>query len=134
MRTVEQKLNIKTSSMEIKNVTLRDLKHAEELFIYLNTCPGSLKPWFIFYKELFQTKFLDEIILTLSRVMKMKRDSENDFIQLLAHKLFNTITTLFSLKYGEIEALTNRRANNMSFTADVTKHSILEGILIAIKP
>ena len=77
-----------------ENMTAEDLKIAAEIFIYMNTCP--LKEWFLswrlFYNNLFETKFPDQIILTLNRLLKSK---DTTFLH-INQKLFKKAMSLLS--------------------------------------
>ena len=56
--------------VRFQNITNETLKTAAEILIYLNSCPGPLKSWFVFYKDLFENQPKDQIILTLNRMIK----------------------------------------------------------------
>ena len=64
------------------------LETAAKMFIYLNTCPGKLKSWFLFYKYLFETESLDKILLTLNRMMKSSRIEKHHFLTTISKKVF----------------------------------------------
>ena len=85
---VENQLNVVPTHIRFQNMTIEDLKNAAEMFMYLNTCIGSLKPWFVFYKDLFKNKSPDLIILTLNRIMK-GRSMEKGYFKIMAMKLLN---------------------------------------------
>ena len=70
VKAVEQILNIESSEQINDNKTNEDLKIAAEMFLYLFMCPETIKPWTVFYKDLFLTQSPDQkIILTLNRVL-----------------------------------------------------------------
>ena len=71
VKAVEQKLQIVSSELINETLSKEELKTAGELFLYLIMCPETdrIRPWLVFYKELFQTQSPDHIILTLNRVM-----------------------------------------------------------------
>ena len=79
-------------------MTAEDLKTAAEMFIYLNMCPEAIKPWIVFYKEIFENESPDQMILTLNRMMKGTRTPQNEFFKQLAETLFKRVTSLFSLQ------------------------------------
>ena len=71
------------------------------MFLYLYSCPGALKPWFILYNNIFQKRQLDEIILTLNRIMKGAKALSNKnskSIETIAKKLFEKTAYLNHLK------------------------------------
>ena len=70
VKAVEQELQIESSAKINETYTNEELKMAGEMFLYLTMCPESIKPWLVFYKDLFQTQSPDQIILTLNRIMK----------------------------------------------------------------
>ena len=96
--TVEQKLQIESSEQIIETLTNDELKTAAELFVYLNMCPGTIKPWIKFYKDLFQTQSPDQIILTLNRLMKGTRTPQNEYFHNLGEKFLNRVKSLFPEK------------------------------------
>ena len=89
---VEKYLKIESSYLIFENMTTKDLEIATEMFIYLNTCPGSMKPWFVFYKQLFEHETPQHIILTLNRILKDSKNSNNDIFKILAQKLLKRMT------------------------------------------
>ena len=90
-KAVEQMLQIESSEQINKTLTNENLQSAGEMFLYLVMCPYTVKPWLLFYKELFQTQSPDQIILTLNRVMKGPRTHTNEFYKNLAELFFNRI-------------------------------------------
>ena len=70
VKAVEQMLQINSSEQINDTLTNEDLRTAGEMFLYLIMCPDTIKPWIVFYKDLFQTKSPDQIILTLNRFMR----------------------------------------------------------------
>ena len=56
MREFEEEIRINSTVVVAENMTDNQLKEAAQMFIYLNFCPDSLNPWFLFYKELFENK------------------------------------------------------------------------------
>jgi len=103
---VEKQLPIESSDLRLKNVTSNDLILAAEMFLYLKMSHGTLKPWFIFYGDLFQqTENVGQIILTLNRLIQ---GSQNE-IKIIARKIFKRLTNMLSLKYEEIQNLIPKR-------------------------
>ena len=97
VKAIEQKMRFESSKLVLKNMTLQVLETAKDMFIYLNTCPGDLKPWFLFYKDLFQTQSPENIILTLNRI------NQSDYFKNLAQTLLKRVTTMFSPHYNVTE-------------------------------
>ena len=98
VKVVEQKLQIESSEQIIETLTNDELKTAAELFVYLNMCPGTIKPWIKFYKDLFQTQSPDQIILTLNRLMKGTRTPQNEYFHNLGEKFLNRVKSLIPEK------------------------------------
>ena len=69
VKAVEQKLQIESSDQINDILTNEELKTAAEMFLYLTMCPNDVKPWIVFYKDLFLTQSPDQIILTLNRLI-----------------------------------------------------------------
>ena len=75
------------------------------MFLYLITCPTvTIKPWIVFYKDLFQTQSPSQIILSLNRVMKGPRTPTNEFFKTLAGILFKKIVNKLPGREAEITA------------------------------
>ena len=102
---LEDQLGIESTEVRFENIGRENLKTAAEIYIYLNTCPDSLKPWFSFYKDLFHDQDPNLIILTLNRMMKSRITSENENFLNIAKTVFKEASTLLSLKYEEIQSL-----------------------------
>ena len=68
---------------------------------YLNICPDPLKPWFLFYKDLFQNE-PEMIVLTLNRLIKSSGNHQNLQFNSIGKQLFEKVSEVFSLKYKEI--------------------------------
>ena len=99
VKAVEQELQIKSSEQINGTLTNEQLQIAGEMFLYLNTCPGSLKfrEWFLFYKYLFHTKSAYQIMLTLNRIIHTKTSQDMD-AKLWAKKLLLRTKRLLLLK------------------------------------
>ena len=120
VREFEQKLNINSSEVRFQNITLDELKSAAEMFIYLNLCPGSLKPEFQFFDDLFKKKTPYKIILTLNRLKESVNNPETVFFKMIAQNLLNRISQMLSLKYGDIISMLPGLLNNVSSNADTS--------------
>ena len=53
VKAVEQKLQIESSEQIDETLTNEELQTAAELFLYLIICPDTIKPWHLFYKDIF---------------------------------------------------------------------------------
>ena len=49
-----------------ENISNTTLNTAGEMFLYINFCPDSLKPWLLFYEDLFEKHLATNILLTLN--------------------------------------------------------------------
>ena len=119
VKKVEQNLKINSSDEIYKNITAQELEVPAMMYLYLNTCPGIYRPWFTFYKILFQTQSPDQIILTLNRLMKGTTTPKNKFLKGLAQNVFQRLASLLSLRYEEIQSMSQSQGmtNNESLPA-----------------
>ena len=120
VKKLEHKLNINSSEVRFQNITLDELKSAAKMFIYLNICPGSLKPEFQFFDDLFKKKTPYKIILTLNRLKESVNNPEIVFFKMIAQNLLNRISQMLSLKYGDIISMLPGLLNNVSSNADTS--------------
>ena len=103
VKAVEQQLQVESTERILETLTNEELRTAAEMFTYLNTCPDSwYMSWSSFYRDLFLTKPADQIILTLNRMMKTPKTSQNKDDILGAEKLFNRTASVLSLKFREM--------------------------------
>ena len=107
--SLEQQLQIEPSDQIMDTLTFEDLKTAAEMFIYLNMCPDTIKPWIKFYDDLFETQSADRIILTLNRMMKAEKTSQDNYGKLRAEKLLQRTKSLLSLKFEDIQSLVDKK-------------------------
>ena len=103
---VEKQLQINSSALIQENMTASKLEVAGKMFIYLNSCSDILKPWFLFYNNILQNKSIDEVILTLNRISKNDKNVQRKELINISNKLFERLSSLFSLKYQEIQNIT----------------------------
>ena len=104
------------------------------MYLYLNTCPGIYRPWFAFYKNLFETQSPNKIILTLNRLMKGTITPQNKFLKGLAQNIFRRLASLLSLRYEEIQSMSQSQGmtKNESLTAKERKQSLtFEGSILS---
>ena len=105
VKAVEQQLQLESTERILETLTNEELRTAAEMFTYLNTCPDSwYMSWSSFYRDLFLTKPADQIILTLNRMMKTTKTSQNKEDILGAEKLFNRTASVLSLKFHEMQS------------------------------
>ena len=72
VKEVENETNIESTDMVLENITLANLKIATEMFMYLNTCPDTLRSWILLYTNMFKNQSPDKILLTLNRILTGK--------------------------------------------------------------
>ena len=103
---LEQELKVQSHTKIYKTMESKDLENAAEVFLYLKACPVHLKPWILFYEELFETKSPEEILLTLNRISKgsYAATPESNFSSNMAKKLLRKARTLFSLQSKELKS------------------------------
>ena len=123
VKAVEQMLQIKLSEQNNEALKNEELQTAAEKFLYLTMCPNTIKSWLVFYKDLFQTQFPDQIILTLNRLMKGPRTQTNKYFKELAKIFFNKICILTGVKAEN--TLSNAHAKDETKVARPPKN--LEG-------
>ena len=127
--SVIKELAIESSEKQLKNTATENLELAAKMYLYLNLCPINLRPWFLFYQELFENNPLDQIILTLNRIIKGQ--GANGVLKNMAKKLFLRSTAYFSLEYKEIQSMFLRRSKNSSLIYHgADKRYKQEGLLI----
>lgn len=112
---IEEELNISSSKIIFPNWTNAELKSVADMFLYLNSCSDQLKPWFLFYTDLFTKKSAEEIILTLNRILKGNESPKNKDFKNIGMKLFERSYDLFSLKHKEIKMMIKGRRNSTWF-------------------
>ena len=100
VQEVEQKLQIEASDIKIETLTNEELRMAAEIFMYLTICPDSVKPWLAFYKDLLQTQSLNQIILTLNRLLKGSKTPKNKHHKILAESVFQKVVNMIPKKAG----------------------------------
>ena len=122
---LEDAMGIVSSEIRFENITEDALKNAAEMFLYLNTCPTSnaWKKWFsswsTFFNDLFDTKSPDIILLTLNRMMKLNDNPHYKNEIGILKKIFKRTTTLFSLKYEDIQRMLPGVSTNVSIAEEI---------------
>ena len=124
MNALEEQLQFNSSDKIMDNMTDSQLRLAGKMFTYLNSCSGLLKPWFSFYADLFHKQSLDVIILTLNRILK-NENVPNKNLKDIAKTLFKRISSIFSLKYKEIQNI-SEGVGNFSWNDSAFSQGYLE--------
>ena len=118
LKLIEQNLDILSSEQRFDNITAKTLNISAEMFTYLYICTYLQKiksdssyslqffynSWSTFFNDLFKTQVPDQIILTLSRLMK-SNSYELKVGKTMAEKLFRKAEARFSLKYQNIQRM-----------------------------
>ena len=104
---VEKLLNISKKDKRRINDRLNEmtrpiLNFASDLFFNLMVCSDSLKPWFLFYKDLFQNQSPQKIVLTLNRILKGNKTHWNKKLKDIAQQIFEEVSYSLSRRYTEI--------------------------------
>ena len=124
VNALEEQLQFNSSDKIMDNMTDSQLWLAGKMFTYLNSCSGLLKPWFSFYADLFHKQSLDVIILTLNRILK-NENVPNKNLKDIAKTLFKRISSIFSLKYKEIQNI-SEGVGNFSWNDSAFSQGYLE--------
>ena len=107
----DQTMKLLKDALKINNVqndylgymTDDELRVPAALFLKLVICPPKdLKPWFSFFSYLFQKESAVQIILSLNRILKNKTTMQTRDLKIIASKLFERATTLFSVIYTKL--------------------------------
>ena len=83
------------------------LNFASDLFFNLMVCSDYLKPWFLFYTDLFQNQSPQKIVLTLNRILKGNKTYRNKKLKDIAQKIFEEVSYSLSLTNAEIDKNNN---------------------------
>ena len=104
MKLLQDALKINDmQNIYLGNMTDDELRVPAALFLKLVICPPKdLKPWFSFFSYLFQKESAVQIILSLNRILKNKTTMQTRDLKIIASKLFERATTLFSLSYTKL--------------------------------
>ena len=114
VNTIARNWNMELSSQISDDLNGDDLKVAAELFLYLSFCPGKWKPWFVFYKDLLQTKSPYQVILTLNRIMKVPWTPQNKHLKSLAKTLVKKMKSHLNLNLEKIQNYLPGKKRNLS--------------------
>ena len=116
------------------------------MFMYLNMCPVTLisgypmssneqhwfKSWFIFYQDLFKTKSLSHIILTLNRMMKNYSPIDKDG-NIRNQKLFVKIKNLHLHRHKNMKSILPGETINASVIQNVEALKRVDIIILDLK-
>ena len=97
----------------LENMDNTTLKHAADMFIYLNSCPQSIKSWILLYKDLIMWKTRDVLVLTLNRIFKAESVNENNDFKDIAKNILEKVQIDLSLRYKEILNINNGQIESM---------------------
>ena len=100
VKELEQLLDIEPSEVLLEFEDKNTFKKIAESFLYLASYPKSLKPWFLFYEDLFK-KSPDVILLTLNRIMKARNDPDKQSLKQIAQNLFKRFASTLGLQYKD---------------------------------
>ena len=111
---VEKLLNISKKDKHRINDRLNEmtrpiLNFASDLFFNLMVCSDSLKPWFLFYTDLFQNQSPQKIVLTLNRILKGNKTHWNKKLKDIAQKNFEEVSSSLSRRYNDNNILSTGR-------------------------
>ena len=102
VKEVENETNIESTDMVLENITLANLKIASEMFMYLNTCPDTLRSWILLYTNMFKNQSPDKILLTLNRILTGKNNPASKSFKSITRKLMKRTEILFGIQFKEI--------------------------------
>ena len=91
VKAVERILHFKSSEQINETLTHKELKTTGEMFLHLLMCRTTMKPWLLFYKNIFQTQSPDQILLTLNRIMKGTKTAQTEHFARIAEILFRSM-------------------------------------------
>ena len=128
--SIENNFGIVSSDIITENLSESTLTLAAEIFLYLQSCSATLEPWYTFYKDLFETKSTDLIILTLNRNIKITKKTKNNDLEKINKSLLNKITSMLSLQYMDIQ---NYLQGFISNNASNTNLHIMKGLKYVVK-
>ena len=102
-----------TSFPRTENISNTTLNTAGEMFLYINFCPDSLKPWLLFYEDLFEKHLATNILLTLNRILKAGSNNSRDkSYKIIAEKLFSKLRTSLESTRNEGNSMTSEGKHN----------------------
>ena len=113
VKSVGKELGINPNTPAKNNLTKNQIKLAGEMFLYLIACPQPIQPWLLFFSDLFQNHSPDEIMLKLSRALKIKENTQqNEGLRKVSKKVFKKLLSFLSnIKYKDEEFSTTAKTN-----------------------
>ena len=108
---LEKELQIESSELVFENITDANLKAAAEMFLYLNSCSDIIIKWLLLYKDLYQDKSPDQIVLTLNRILKGANTHQNEEFKKIAYRLLKNTAAVFPFNYQQIDSMANPLMN-----------------------
>ena len=102
---LEKEINVNKSEHIFDNVTNAKLKQAGEMFVYLAYCHDIANDWFKFYEQLFHDHTLNQIILALNKISKVRTITyPSKFVKIndIERKILEKIENLFALQFKNI--------------------------------
>ena len=130
IKMFELQLNVTSNTdIKIEDMTEASLETAANMYVYLMSCPETLMPWFKFYSNLIKKKSLDEIALTLNRIMKERNIPQHDGLRVVASKIFGKISTVFGFQYKVFQDMA-KYTGNYSLTMDKYSNAVGKNLLV----
>ena len=83
-------------------VTNAKLKEAGEMFVFLAYCHDIANDWLMFYEQLFHYQTLNQIILALNKISKVRTiNYPSKFVKIndIERKILEKIENLFALQF-----------------------------------
>ena len=102
---LEKEINVNKSEHIFENVTNAKLKEAGEMFVYLAYCHDIANDWLMFYEQLFHYQTLNQIILALNKISKVRTiNYPSKFVKIndIERKILEKIENLFALQFKNI--------------------------------
>ena len=137
---VENFLGIESSDIKYENISGEDLKTAGNIYVYLyfnlpsaydlDSCPFIeynkwFSSWSTIYKDIFKTNFINEIFLTLNRMIKTNSNKSRDG---KVEDVLKRISTTLDLKYVDIQNILPQKSGNSSMINDLQLFESSEGM------
>ena len=113
VKSVGKELGINPNTPAKNCLTKNQIELAGEMFLYLIACPQPIQPWLLFFSDLFQNHSPDEIMLKLSRALKIKENTQqNEGLRKVSKKVFKKLLSFLSnIKYKDEEFSTTAKTN-----------------------
>ena len=102
---LEKEINVNKSEYVIENVTNENCEKAGKMFVYLAYCHDITNNWLMFYEQLFHKQTLNQIILALNKISKVRTITyPSKFVKIndIERKILEKIEKLFELQLKNI--------------------------------